>query len=607
MVSKKPKKENIPIEHVRHSFAHVLAAAVLELYPRAKLGVGPVIEDGFFYDFILPKNLQPNDLDKIEQKMKAFIKQGHPFERQQLSAPEAKKLFKKFEQPFKVELVEDLSKYGTTSFEEIQKIKAGQIKAKASPNITLYKTGPFIDLCKGGHVMSTKELNPEAFKITSVSGAYWRADQHNPQMQRIYAVAFRNQKDLAEYLKQQEEAAKRDHRKIGTQLDLYSFQDVAPGAVFWHPKGMVIWNELEQFLRKKLIENGYQEVQTPLMVKPDVFAQSGHLSHYKENMFHVTGKDADEEFYLKPMNCPESTYIYKSSVRSYRDLPIRLMEIGRIHRNELSGTLGGLFRVRQITQDDGHIYLRPDQLQEEVTKILGLSKEIYSLFNLKTTFYLATRPDNAMGDPKLWTKAEAALEYALKKNKLDYDIKPKDGTFYAPKIDVHVQDSLGRDWQLCTIQADLVMIPDRFDITYTEKDGSKVRPVVIHRAIFGSFERFIGVIIEHFAGALPLWLAPIQVALINVAKAQVKTIEKFEQKLRQQGIRTWLLNQNETVGKKIRDAEVQKVPYMLVVGPKENSKNLVSVRSYKKGDLGTMKQEVFLQRALKEIENKTIN
>lgn len=600
------KKQTTPIEHIRHSFAHILAAAVLELYPKAQLGIGPVIENGFFYDFILPKNLQIQDLDAIEKKMKEIINRKNVFEQKRMNIAEAKTFFKKLNQPFKVELVNDLGKYGTTVFEDIQKIKSKLTKAKPETKVTLYKTGAFVDLCRGGHVTSTRELNPNAFKITEVAGAYWRGDQKNQQMQRIYAIAFATEKDLAEHLKHQEELAKRDHRKLGTQLDLYSFQDVAPGAVFWHPKGMVIWNELETFLRHKLLSNGYDEVQTPLMVKPDVFIQSGHLSHYRENMFHVRGKeDSQEEFYLKPMNCPESTYIYRSTVRSYRDLPIRLMEIGRIHRNELSGTLGGLFRVRQITQDDGHIYLRMDQVEQEITNILKLSKEIYKLFNLKPSFHLATRPDNALGDPKMWEQAETALKEALKKNKLSYDIKPKDGTFYAPKIDVHVEDALGRDWQLCTIQVDLTMIPDRFDITYIDEQGKKIRPVVIHRAIFGSFERFIGIIVEHFSGALPLWLAPIHVALININKDQIQLLKKLNHELKENGVRTWVLDHNDTVGKKIRDAELQKVPYMLIIGPKEATKKSVSVRSYKKGDLGVIKQEAFIKKILKEIKEKT--
>lgn len=603
----KTPKRAPPIEHIRHSFAHILAGAVLELYPRAQLGIGPVIENGLFYDFILPKNLQQNDLDAIEKKMKEIIATADLFEQKKMTVSEAKAFFKKLGQPFKVELVNDLGHYGTTVFEDIQKIKSGLAKAKPETKVTLYKTGPFIDLCRGGHVTSSKELDPNAFKITDIAGAYWRGDQKNPQMQRIYVIAFRTEKELAEHLKRSEELAKRDHRKIGTQLDLYSFHDIAPGAVFWHPKGMIIWNELEQFLRQKLLANGYDEVQTPLMVKADVFAQSGHLSHYRENMFHVRGKeDSHEEFYLKPMNCPESTYVYRSKVRSYRDLPIRLMEIGRIHRNELSGTLGGLFRVRQITQDDGHIYLRMDQVEAEITAILKLSKEIYKLFGLRPSFYLATRPDNALGDPVLWEKAEAALEGALKKNKLAYNMKPKDGTFYAPKIDVHVEDSLGRDWQLCTIQVDLVMIPDRFDITYVDEQGKKTRPVVIHRAIFGSFERFIGIIVEHFAGAMPLWLAPLHIALISISKEQSAHIKKLDETLRKHGIRTWVLNQGDTVGKKIRDAELQKTPYMAIIGAKEAAKKSISVRSYKKGNIGVMKQDAFLKRVLEEIETKSL-
>ncbi|MBI4092639.1 MAG: threonine--tRNA ligase, partial [Candidatus Kerfeldbacteria bacterium] len=534
------------LDRIRHTLSHLLASAVVERFPTAKPAIGPTIEHGFYYDFDVSQPFKPQDLPKLEKRIKELVRQNLTMEK--LPTANLEQAGSQLSNnPYKRELYHELK--------------------RQNANITFYKIGNFTDLCKGGHVENTRQINPDAFKLTKIAGAYWRGDSSKPMLQRIYGVAFATKPELDQHLKMLEEAEARDHRKLGQELDLFSFDGVAPGAVFWHPNGMVVWNELEKLLRDYLVPVGYQEVQTPLMVKPELFQRSGHLKHYRANMFRVEGQG--EEFYLKPMNCPESAVIFASKTHSYRDLPVRLAEIGRIHRNELSGTLGGLFRVRQITQDDCHIYCRPDQLEREITSILKLSKFIYKIFGLTPSFFLSTKPDNAMGDPQRWKEAEAALAQALRANKLEFKEKPKDGTFYAPKIDIDVTDSLGRKWQLCTIQADLVMVPSLPGVEYTDEKGHKQQPVVIHRAIFGSFERFIGILLEHLAGRLPTWLAPVQVAIVPVGSRHVKPSAKLAKTLRASGIRVNVDDANETVGYKIRKAEKMKVPYMLVIGDKE--------------------------------------
>ena len=574
------------------------------MYPHAKLGVGPVIGDGLFYDFDLgEKKFSDEDLENIEKRMKEIIARKDRFEAQKLSIEQARKFFKQNNQPYKVELIDDLAKYGTTVFDEIETIKAGKAPAQGVNEVSLYKTGNFIDLCRGGHVESTAQLGADAFQITTASGAYWRGDQRNPQMQRVYAVAFATQRELIEYLKNQEELQKRDHRKLGTQLDLFSFHDIAPGAAFWHPNGMIIWKELEKLWREKHDKTGYLETCTPLMAKKDLWERSGHWQHYRENMFIL---EVDKEPYaLKAMNCPESTYIYASRVRSYKDLPLRLSEIGRVHRNELSGVLGGLLRVRQFTQDDAHIYCRPDQILNEVSGVLELIKYFCGLFKFETKFFLSTRPENAMGSQEIWLKAETALEKALKQNKVKYQVNRGEGAYYGPKIDVTVNDAIGRAWQLGTTQLDFNM-PERFELSYTDEKGTKQRPVMIHRAIFGSFERFIGVLIEHFIGALPLWLSPIQAAVLPVSKKQFSYAKKVYKTLEEQGVRTLLPDANETLGKRIREAELQKIPYILVVGEKEQKGNTASVRHYRKGQEGAIKIKKLTEHIREEIGKKTI-
>lgn len=451
---------------------------------------------------------------------------------------------------------------------------------------------------------NTSEINPDVFKLEKIAGAYWKGGEKNPQLQRIYGVAFRTKKELDDYLKLQEEIEKRDHRKLGERLDIFSTHDVAPGAPFWHPNGMIIVRELEAFLREELGRAGYLEISTPILVKKELFEKSGHWKFYRDSMFYW--KQGNETLTLKPMNCPESAYIYTSKTRSYKDLPLRLAEIGRLHRNELSGTLGGLLRVRQITMDDAHIYLRPDQIQEEVTNLLKLVGKVYRLFGFKEKYCLSTKPEDALGNAALWKKAEVALEIALKKNDVAFDLKPKDGAFYGPKVDLEIRDALGRSWQLATIQLDLVMLPERFDLSYVDEKGKKQKPVVIHRAILGSFERFIGILVEHFAGALPLWLSPVQAEVINVGSSQRKYAAEIYELLRQEKIRARLSDHNLTVGKRIREAEVQKIPYILVVGEKEQKNDTVNVRHYRKGQEGEVKIERLIQNLKDEIARKVI-
>lgn len=575
--------ESDQLDRIRHTLSHLLATAVLERFPNAQPAIGPTIEHGFYYDFKVDRPFTTQDTQKFEKRMRELVKQKLTMERVNASSLEQADP-RLASNPFKREL-----------FDELKKQNAA---------ISFYRIGKFTDLCKGGHVDNTSAIIADAFKLTKVAGAYWRGDSTKPMLQRVYGVAFATKSELDQHLQMLEEAEARDHRKLGQELDLFSFDGVAPGAVFWHPNGMVVWNELEKLLRDYLVPAGYREVQTPLMVKPELFARSGHLKHYRTNMFRVEGKG--EEFYLKPMNCPESAVIFAAKAHSYRDLPVRLAEIGRIHRNELSGTLGGLFRVRQITQDDGHIYCRIDQLEKEITNVLKLSKQIYKVFGLTPSFYLSTKPDNAMGDPKRWQQAEAALVQSLKANKLAFQEKPKEGTFYAPKIDIDVTDSLGRKWQLCTIQADLVMVPSLPGVEYTDEHGHKQQPVVIHRAIFGSFERFIGIMVEHLAGRLPTWLAPVQVAIIPVGSRHVKPSAKLAKTLTESGIRVQVDAANETVGYKIRKAEKMKVPYMLVIGDKETKSTKLHVRVRGKKTISVTTKKSFVERLTKEIRGRKL-
>ncbi len=572
---------NSPLEHIRHSLAHLLGAAVLELYPSSKLAIGPAIDDGFYYDIDVQGVISDNDLPKIEKKMQEILKTWKTFEGREVSATEAKEIFP--DNPYKQEIINELSEKGE--------------------KITLYTSGNFTDLCRGGHVENAKDIKPNAFKLSRVAGAYWRGDEKNPQLTRIYGLAFATKDELQKHLAMLEEAKKRDHRILAQQLDLFSQHSIAPGAIFWHPKGMILWKELEKFIRNKNDEYGYGEVSTPIMVKKELYETSGHWDHYREDGFWF---DVSKETYvLKPMNCPEATLIYSNTLRSYRDLPIRLSEpTGKLHRNELKGVLGGLFRVRQFTQDDAHVFCRPDQIDEEVSSLLKYTKEVYETFGLPISFRFATKPDKAMGDSALWQKAEESLESVLNKLNIKYEIKPKDGAFYGPKIDIHAKDSIGREHQVATIQLDFQM-PERFKLEYHDTEDGVQRPVMIHRAIFGSFERFLGVLIEHYAGAFPIWLSPVQVSILPISEKQNEWADKVYAELKSEGIRVEINKNNETLGKKIRAAEMQKIPYLLVIGDKEIEAESVAVRKRSDGDLGPMKIDKFLEKIKDEIISKS--
>jgi len=549
------------IDAMRHSAAHVMAEAVLELFPTAKLGIGPSIADGFYYDFDLPRPLTPDDLEAIEERMRASIAADHPFERREVSFDDAQAVEEGRGQTYKLEILDDL---------RARAAAAGELL----PPISIYEHGSFSDLCKGPHVASTGRIGP--FKLLSVAGAYWRGDEQRPMLQRIYGTVWPTQAELDNYLWRREEARKRDHRKLGIQLDLFSFHDVSPGSAFWHPKGQKMWRTLEAAMRELQDRRGYQEVSTPILVHKKLWEQSGHWGLYDDNMFRVEVED--QTFSLKPMNCPESTFIYRSTLRSYRDLPLRYSEYGRLHRNERSGTLSGLTRVRQFIQDDAHIYVRPDQLGAEIDALLGEVREAYSWVGLEPRFAFATRPDKALGDPALWERAESLIKDALDASGMSYVVKPKDGTFYAPKIDIYIDDALGREWQMATIQADLVMLPERFDLHYIDEHGQEQRPIAIHRAIYGSLERFIGILTEHFAGAFPTWLAPVQVEVIPIADRHAEPGHELATLLQGRGLRVEVDDSDSRMQNKIRLANEQKIPYMLVLGDREVEARTATLR-----------------------------
>ena len=540
------------LDAMRHSAAHVMAEAVLDLFPGARLGIGPAIRDGFYYDFELPRPLTPEDLEAIEERMRLSIAADHPFVRRELPAEAGRAFFAAHGQSFKVEIIDDLA-------------AAAKAARRPMPPISVYEHGSFVDLCKGPHVASTGRIGP--FKLLAVAGAYWRGDEKRPMLQRIYGTVWPSQEDLDLYLWRRAEARKRDHRRLGVQLDLFSFHDVSPGAAFWHPKGQRIWRILEAAMRELQERRGYQEISTPQLVHKKLWQQSGHWDLYAESMFRL--EIEGQEYSLKPMNCPESTIIYRGRLRSYRDLPLRLAEYGRLHRNERSGTLSGLTRVRHFVQDDSHIYVRPDQLRDEIEALLGEIREVYGWFGLEPQFAFATKPDKALGDPALWEKAEGYIREAFERAGISYTLKPKDGTFYAPKIDIQVEDALGRSWQTATLQVDLVMLPERFDLEYFDEHGQPQRPIAIHRAVYGSLERFIGILVEHFGGAFPLWLAPVQAVIIPIADRHLPAARNLEAVLRSRGLRVEVDDSDNRMQNKIRVAQEQKVPYMLVLGDRE--------------------------------------
>jgi len=563
-----------------HSASHVMAQAVQALFPKAILGIGPSISSGFYYDFKTDETIRPEDFPRIEAKIQKVIDQDIPFRRKVLDRDEAIALFEKRGEPFKVELIKDLP---------------------PEEEVSIYEHGDFLDLCRGPHVPSTPYLR--YFKLLSVAGSYWHGDERNAVMQRIYGVAYPDKKQLKEHLRILEEAKKRDHRKLGKELDLFSFQPEGPGFVFWHPNGMVIYNAVTGYVRETLSKHGYQEIGTPLILNEELWHRSGHWDNYKDNMYFINIDDA--AYAVKPMNCPGGLLVYKNKLHSYRDLPLKLSELGLVHRHEKSGVLHGLFRVRQFTQDDAHVYCTPDQLENEIINIINLVEEVYNAFGYKDySIELSTKPQKAIGDDQIWEMAEKSLQNALEKKNIKYEINPGEGAFYGPKIDYHIKDSLGRIWQCGTIQVDFSM-PERFNLEYVGPDGEKHRPVMIHRAILGSVERFIGIFIEHVGGAFPLWLAPVQCAVIPISEKHHVHAKKLYNTLKEKGIRCVLDDRSEKMGYKIREGEKQKFPYMIIMGDKEIEENTVAVRKRREGNLGTQPFETFVDKILDEINRRT--
>lgn len=564
----------------RHSAAHVLAQAVKRLFPEARLAIGPAIAGGFYYDFDVDKPFTPEDLEKIEQEMQAIVKEDLPIRRFEVSREEALERFSAAGEKYKVELINDLPEEAV---------------------ISCYQQGEFVDLCAGPHIPSTGRL--KALKLTSVAGAYWRGDERNKMLQRIYGTVFPKKSQLEEYLFRLEEAKRRDHRKLGAELDLFSIQEEGPGFPFFHPKGMVLRNQLEQFWREEHYKRGYQEIRTPIILNRSLWERSGHWEHYRENMYFT--RIDDTEYAIKPMNCPGGILVYKSRLHSYRELPIRLAELGLVHRHELSGVLHGLMRVRCFTQDDAHIFMLPSQIREEIIGVIDLVDYFYSIFGFNYKVELSTRPEKSMGSDEIWEMATTALEEALKARGMDYKVNEGDGAFYGPKIDFHLEDCLGRTWQCGTIQLDFLM-PEKFDLTYVGEDGQKHRPVMIHRVIFGSIERFIGILTEHFAGAFPTWLTPVQVRVLPIADRHAGYARQVVERLERENIRVELDARNEKVNYKIREAQAQKIPYMLIVGDKEAREGTVAVRHRARGDEGVRPVEEFVAGILEEIRTKAI-
>ena len=566
------------IEIIRHSTAHVMAQAVKRIYGNVKLAIGPTVKNGFYYDLDLDTPLTHDDIEKIEEEMNKIINEDLKFKRKDVSREEALKLMSEKGEDYKVQLINDLDE---------------------SENISLYEQGDFTDLCRGPHIPSTKFI--KAFKLTSVAGAYWRGSEKNKMLQRIYGVAFATKKELDKYLNMIEEAKKRDHRKLGRELRLFEIMDEGPGFPFFLPKGVVLKNILIDYWRKLHNKAGYVEIETPIMLNKELWIRSGHWDHYKENMY--TSMIDDKEFALKPMNCPGGMLVYKSEGHSYRDLPLRVGELGRVHRHELSGALHGLMRVRAFTQDDAHIFMLPEQIKSEILGVIKLIDEVYGTLGFKYNIELSTRPEDSMGSDEEWTMAESSLKEALDEGGLDYKINEGDGAFYGPKIDFHIEDSLGRSWQCGTIQLDF-QLPQRFELEYIGSDGEKHRPIVIHRVIFGSIERFIGILIEHFAGKFPVWLAPVQVKVLPISDNFVEYGSEVIGKLREAGIRCEIDNRSEKIGYKIREARNERVPYMIIVGEQEKTHGNISLRSREGGDEGSTSLEEFIARVQKEEKEK---
>ncbi len=566
------------LEVIRHSCAHLLAQAVKQLFPKIQVTIGPVIENGFYYDFSTAHRFSPEDLDVLQKKMEELAAADYPVSRLVVSRDEAVKFFRNQGEEYKAEIIESIP---------------------ADQQLSLYKQGEFVDLCRGPHVPSTGKL--KAFKLMKLAGAYWRGDSKNEMLQRVYGTAWATKKELDEHLHRLEEAEKRDHRKLGKHLDLFHVQEEAPGMVFWHDKGWTIYLEIQNYIRRLLRQHGYQEVHTPQLVDRSLWERSGHWDKFKSNMF--TTESENRDYAVKPMNCPCHIQIYNNDLRSYRELPIRLAEFGSCHRNEASGTLHGLMRVRNFVQDDAHIFCTEDQIQPEVSAFIDLLFKVYKDFGFNEVIIkLSTRPEQRVGSDEVWDKAEKALEVALNNKGLTFDLQPGEGAFYGPKIEFSLKDSIGRVWQCGTIQVDFSM-PGRLDAEYVAADSSRQVPVMLHRAILGSLERFIGILIEEHAGAFPLWLAPVQVVLMNITDAQASYVSTLEQQLARQGIRVISDLRNEKIGLKIREHTLQKVPYLLVVGGREMENNQIAVRTRKGEDLGTMSVAEFVEKLQTEITN----
>ena len=562
-----------------HTSSHIMAQAVKRLFPNIKLAIGPSIDNGFYYDFDTERPFTPEDLEAIEREMEKIIKEDLGLERFELPREEAISFVAEKDESYKVELIEDLPEDSVISF---------------------YKQGEFVDLCAGPHVPSTGKV--KAFKLLSLAGAYWRGDENNKMLQRIYGISYPKRSQLDEYLKRLEEAKKRDHRRLGRELDLFSILEEGPGFPFFHPKGMVLRNILESFWRSEHTKRGYEEIRTPIILNRDLWIRSGHWDHYQENMYFTNIDDGD--YAIKPMNCPGSMLLYKRRMYSYRDLPLRMGELGLVHRHELSGALHGVMRVRCFTQDDAHIFMLPEQVKDEIVGVIDLVDYFYKQFGFNYHVELSTKPEKAMGSDEEWDMAISALKEALEEKGMDYVINEGDGAFYGPKIDFHLEDSIGRTWQCGTIQLDFQM-PERFDLTYIGADGEKHRPVMIHRVVFGSIERFIGILIEHYAGAFPTWLAPVQVRLLSITDRSAEYIKELASDLENAGIRVETDLRNEKIGYKIREARLQRIPYMLVVGDKEVESRQVAVRSRDEGDLGLMNVKNFIGRIQKEMSERT--
>ncbi|KOR80229.1 threonine--tRNA ligase [Bacillus sp. FJAT-21352] len=568
------------LQVMRHTSAHVLAQAVKRIYKNVELGMGPVVEDGFYYDFKLDHPLSSEDLQAIEKEMEQIITENLEIKRIEVTFEEAVKLFEGRGESFKLDI------------------------AKNIPNgekLTLYQQGEFIDLCRGPHLPSTSFV--KSFRLTRVSGAYWRGDNQNEVLQRVYGVAFRKNKDLQDHFKFLEEAAKRDHRKLGKQLELFMFSEEAPGMPFYLPKGQIVRNELEKFSRELQTEADYDEVRTPFMMNQRLWEQSGHWDHYHENMYFT---EVDQtKFAMKPMNCPGHMLIFKNSLYSYRDLPIRMAEFGQVHRHEYSGALNGMLRVRTFCQDDAHIYVRQDQIESEIKQVFHLIDKVYRTFGFEYSVELSTRPEDSMGDDSLWEASETALKNVLESIGIQYQVNEGDGAFYGPKIDFHIKDALKRSHQCATIQLDFQM-PDKFDLTYIDENNEKVRPVVIHRAIFGSIDRFFGILIEHFAGAFPVWLAPVQVQIIPVSQVHLDYCLQVQKALKNHGISVKIDDRNEKLGYKVREAQMGKIPFMLVLGDKEEKENEVNVRKFGEQEFENVTIETFIKKMVHQIKERSI-